>query len=187
MSLDQAARLVSKSIAKDDKDPLAHFVAATVALWKKDHDRWAHEADRALSLNPNYALAVSSRGMVHVYTGEPAMGIPYIERALRLDPAQNLYRHFLGTAYFVAGNYETAAAMFKDRIARTPKTDLSRAFLASALGHLGRRDEAGQIWRELKQINPRYSYVEHFGRLPFKNSADANKFTDGLRKAGLAE
>ena len=187
MSLDQAARLVSESIAKDDKDPLAHFVAATVALWKKDHDRWAHEADRALSLNPNYALAVSSRGMVHVYTGEPAMGIPYIERALRLDPAQNLYRHFLGTAYFVAGNYETAAAMFKDRIARTPKTDLSRAFLASALGHLGRRDEAGQIWRELKQINPRYSYVEHFGRLPFKNSADANKFTDGLRKAGLAE
>ena len=25
------------------------------------------------------------------------------------------------------------------------------------------------------------------GRLPFKNPADADKFTDGLRKAGLAE
>ena len=184
-SLDQAARLVGESIAKDDKDPLAHFVAATAALWKKDHERWAHEADRALSLNPNYALAVNSRGLVHVYTGEPAKAIPYIERAIRLDPAQQLYKHFLGTAYFVAGNYETAAAVFKDRIAITPKTDLSRSFLASALGHLGRRDEARQIWRELKEINPRYSYVDHFGRLPFKNPADADKFTDGLRKAGL--
>ena len=113
--------------------------------------------------------------------------IPYIEHAIRLDPAQQQYRHFLGTAYFVAGNYETAAAILKERIAITPTTDLSRALLASALGHLGRAEEARQIWRELKEINPRYSYVDHFGRLPFRNPADADKFTDGLRKAGLAE
>jgi adenylate cyclase len=29
--------------------------------------------------------------------------------------------------------------------------------------------------------------MNHLGRLPFKNPADADKFTDGLRKAGLAE
>ena len=98
-----------------------------------------------------------------------------------------MYRHFLGTAYFVAGNYETAAAVFKDRIAMTPTTDLSRAFLASALGHLGRAEEARQIWRELKEINPRYSYSDHVGRLPFRNPADADQFTQGLRKAGLVE
>ncbi len=186
-SLDQAERLVSESIAKDDKDAFAHYVAAVVYIWKRDHERSAHEADRALSLNPNYALAINARGLAHIYTGEPAKAVPYIEKAIRLDPAQQLYRHFLGTAYFVAGNYETAAVVFKDRIAMTPSTDLSRAFLASALGHLGRLDEARHIWRELKEINPRYSYVDHFGRLPFKNPADADKFTDGLRKAGLAE
>jgi adenylate cyclase len=137
--------------------------------------------------NPNYALAVNSRGLVHVYTGEPTKAIPYIERAIRLDPAQHLYKHFLGTAYFVAGDYEAAADAFRNRIASTPRTDLSRAFLASALGHLSRLDEARQVWRELMEINPRYSYVDHFGRLPFRNPADADKFTDGLRKAGLAE
>jgi adenylate cyclase len=186
-SLDEAERLVNESIAKDDKDAFAHYVAAVVYIWKRDHERSAHEAERALSLNPNYALAINTRGLAHIYTGEPAKAVPYIEKAIRLDPAQQLYRHFLGTAYFVAGNYETAAAVFKDRIAMTPSTDLSRAFLASALGHLGRLEEARQIWRELKEINPRYSYVDHFGRLPFRNPADADKFTDGLRKAGLAE
>jgi adenylate cyclase len=124
---------------------------------------------------------------VYLYSGEPAKAIPYYEQAIRLDPAQQQHRHFLGTAYFVAGNYETAAAVFKERIAMTPNTDLSRAFLASALGHLGRLQEAHEIWRELKEINPRYSYLDHIGRLPFRNSTDADKFTDGLRKAGLAE
>ena len=186
-SLDEADRLVNESLAKDDTDPFAHWVATVVATWKKDYDRWGVEADRALSLNPNYALAINSLGTVRLYMGEPLEAIPYFERAIRLDPALQQYRHFLGTAYFVAGNYETAAAVFKDRIANTPNTDLSRAFLASTLGHLGRPEEAREVWRELKEINPRYSYLDHLGRLPFKNPADADKFTDGLRKAGLAE
>ena len=52
---------------------------------------------------------------------------------------------------------------------------------------LGRAEEARQVWRELKEINPRYSHSDHFGRLPFKNPAEADKFTKGLRKAGLVE
>jgi adenylate cyclase len=186
-SLDQAERFISESITKDDKDPFAHNVAALIYMWKKDYGRWTQEADRALSLNPNYAPALNARGNVYLYSGEPAKAIPYYEQAIRLDPAQQQHRHFLGTADFVAGNYETATAVFKERIAMTPNTDLSRAFLASALGHLGRLEEARQIWRELKEINPRYSYLDHIGRLPFRNTADADKFTEGLRKAGLAE
>ena len=186
-SLDQAQRLIDEAIAKDDKDPFVHYVAALLGLWKKDYERWAHEADMALSLNPNYGHAHLARGLVHVYSGEPVKGIPYIEQAMRLDPAQQQYRHFLGTAYLVAGNYETAAAILKERVAITPTTDLSRALLASALGHLGRAEEARQIWRELTEINPRYSYSDHFGRLPFRNPADADQLTEGLRKAGLVE
>jgi adenylate cyclase len=187
-SLDLAEQFTNEAIAKDDQEPYAHYVAAIVAMFRKDYERWAGEADRALSLNPNYAPALDARGIGHAYTGEPAKAIPLIERAMRLDPAfQQQYMHFLGTAYFVGGDYETAAALFKDRIAINPTTDLSRAFLASALGHLGKPDDAREVWRELKQINPKYSPAEHIGRLPFRDPADAEKFTDGLRKAGLVE
>jgi adenylate cyclase len=186
-SLDEAVRLINESIARDDQDPFAYYVASVIYLWKRDYERSASEAETALTINPNYALALNARGFVYIYTGEPAKAITLIEQAIRLDPVQQLYRHFLGTAYLLADNYETAVAVFKDRIAMTPSTDLSRALLASALGHLGRLEEARQVWRELKEINPRYSYLDHFGRLPFRDPADAEKLTDGLRKADLAK
>jgi adenylate cyclase len=141
-SLDKAQRFIEGSIARDDKDPYAYYVAALISFWKRDLERSTEEVDKALSLNPNHPLALVARGNVDLYSGEPARAIPYYEKAIRLDPGQSQYRHFLASAYFVAGAYETAAAIFKERIALTPNTDLSRAFLASALGHLGRPDDA---------------------------------------------
>jgi len=67
-----------------------------------------------------------------------------------------------------------------------PKTDLSRAFLADALGHLGEAEEARSVWGELAEVNPMYSFADHMRRLPFRNRADADRMTEGLRKAGIA-
>ena len=164
-----------------------HYVAAVFYLWKKDLDRSAAEADAALNLNPNYALALNSRGIVNIYSGKPLDAVPYIERAMRLDPlSKHQYIHFLGSAYLVARNFEAAAALFKERVQLSPKTDLSRGFLAVALGHLGEAEEAGRVWRELIEINPKYSFVEHVGRLPFRNQADVDRLAEGLSKAGIS-
>jgi hypothetical protein len=45
--------------------------------------------------NPNFALAYSNLGSIHVYSGEPLAGITAIERAMRMDPAwSQQYLHF---------------------------------------------------------------------------------------------
>jgi adenylate cyclase len=164
-----------------------HYIAAVFYLWKKDLDRSAAEADVALNLNPNYAQAHNSRGIVNIYGGQPLAAVPHIEQAIRLDPAiKHLYVHFLGSAYLVAGDYKAAASLFRERILLSPKTDLSRAFLAVALGHLGEVEEAGQVWRELMEINPKYSFAGHVGRLPFRNKADVDRLAEGLSQAGIA-
>ena len=87
---------------------------------------------------------------------------------------------------FNAGKYETAAALLRDRILLVPGTDFSRVLLASALGHLGEGDEARRIWQELEQINPKYSFSEHFARQPFKKKEDVQRIAEGLAKAGLS-
>ena len=71
------------------------------------------------------------------------------------------------------------------RIVLVPRTDFSRALLASALGHLGEFEEARQVWGELKEINPNYIFTEHVGRQPFRREADVERIADGLRKARL--
>jgi len=112
--------------------------------------------------------------------------MPIASRRNRFDPAgSSQYLHFLGFAHLMLGNYETAAAHFRERVRLSPQTDLSRALLASALGHLGRLEEARQIWRELMNINPAYSFTAHMNRQPFVNPAEPNKIAAGLAKAGL--
>ena len=131
-------------------------------------------------------MAHGARGNIEVYLGTPLAGIPHIQRAMLLDPFftyQTL--HFLGTAYLVAGQFEAAAASLRERVRLAPKTDLSRAFLASALGHLGELDEARRIWSELKVINPKYSLVDHLARLPFQADADRDRIREGVEEAGL--
>jgi adenylate cyclase len=186
-SLDNAERHLDLALQKSPQIAFVHYIAAVFYLWKKDLDRSAAEADVALNLNPNYAQAHNSRGIVNIYGGQPLAAVPHIEQAIRLDPAiKHLYIHFLGSAYLVAGDYKAAASLFRERILLSPKTDLSRAFLTVALGHLGDAEEAGQVWRELMEINPKYSFAEHVGRLPFRNKADVDQLAEGLSKAGIA-
>ena len=184
-SLPLAVRYAEQAIEKDPKEPLARLVAAWAAVFEKDLAKAKSEAQTALALNPNYALAYNTLGSIHTYLGRPLEGVPLIERAMRLDPGYiRQYLHFLGTAHLLAGNYQTAADLLSRRIFLVPGTDFSRALLASALGHLGDADQARRIWHELKEINPTYSFSEHFHRQPFRQE-DVERVAEGLAKAGL--
>jgi adenylate cyclase len=185
-SLLLAKQYARQAIEKDPNEPLARCVSAMVASLEKDLDRARSEIDAALSLNPNFALAHNLRGSNRIYSGKPLEAIPEIEQGMRLDPAlSSQFLHFLGMAYLLAGKYETAAALLKQRILLVPQTDFSRALLASALGHLSEFEEARRVWAELKEINPNYAFADHVGRQPFRRAEDVERIADGLRKARL--
>ena len=185
-SLLLAKQYARQAIDKDPNEPLARCVSAMAASFEKDLDQARSEIDIALSLNPNFALAHNLRGSNRIYSGQPLEAIPEIEQGMRLDPAlSSQFLHFLGMAYLLAGKYETAAALLKQRILLVPQTDFSRALLASALGHLGEFEEARRIWGELKEINPSYAFADHVSRQPFRREQDVERIADGLRRGGL--
>jgi adenylate cyclase len=136
-SLQLAKHNAELAIEKDPNEPFARQVASWAAMFEKDLDRAKSEADVALSLNPNFSGAYAILGSIHIYSGRPLEAIPVLERATRLDPALRPgHLHFLGMAYLLAGKYETAAAVLRERILLVPGTDFSRVLMASALGHL---------------------------------------------------
>ena len=185
-ALAEAGGLAEEAIQLDPNDPFPHGVAALVAMYRKDFERWTSEVEISLTINPNYGPSLSLRGMLNLYSGKPLAAIEDLERAIRLDPSfTHAYLHHLGVAHLIAGKYETAAALFKERILLVPKTDMSRAYLAAVLGILGDCEAARQVWSELMAINPDYSFATGIGQKPFKNARDLDKIRNGLLKAGL--
>ena len=185
-ALGRARHFAELAVGKGPDQPYPRFVTAVLAIWSRDLAKAQRESEAALAINPNYAMALGTLALVEIYSGNPEAAISTAERAMRLDPAfthQTL--HFLGTAYLVAGKYETAAATFRERIRLSPKTDLSRGLLIAALGHLGEVEEAQRVWAELTQVSPKYSFAAHLARLPFTNPADADRIREGYAKAGV--
>ncbi len=185
-ALAEACGLVEEAIRLDPNDAFPHGVAALVSSYRADFERWASEVGIALALNPNFAPALALRAMLNTYSGETSAAIEDLERAIRLDPlfTQN-YLHHLGVAYLVAGKYETAAALLRERILLVPNTDMSRAYLAAVLALLGDDEGARQVWGELMAIKPCYSFEEGIGRTPFRNPQDLDRIRNGLLRAGL--
>ena len=185
-SLKLAGEYAQKAIDNDPNEPMAHGAAALTAIFEKDFDRAQAEVDRTLALNPSSALAHNLLGTIRSYSGRPLEAIPAIEQAMRLDPAfRPQFLHFLGIAYLLAGKYETAAAMLRQRILLVPNTDFSRAVLAATLGHLGEIEEARRVWAELMKINPKFSFSAYIGRQPMRPE-DAERVVAGLAKTGLS-
>ena len=187
-SMRRAYELATKAIALDPNDPYGYAVASISARHLNDDQRAQSAIDRALALNPNYALALNIRGAGAAFSGHPEAAIPDIERAMRLDPGfSQQYLHYLGLAHLMLGNYETAATIFRERILLFPQTDVSRGMLAAALGHLGRVDQARQVWDDMKKANPTFSFFDHLSRIPIRNPADVERIASGPAKAGLQD
>jgi adenylate cyclase len=184
--LEEGKRYADKAVEKGPNEPFCHYAFGRIAYARHDVAAMALSADRALALNANYAPSLSSKGLFQTIVGTPLAGIPYLERAMRLDPLfAHQAIHFLGLAYLVAGQDAIAVEKFRERIRLVPKTDLSRGLLASALGHLGEVEEARQVWGELMEINPRYTITEHVENLGLQQERDRNRIFEGLAKAGL--
>jgi adenylate cyclase len=189
---DPAAEIVAgreaadRAIALSPSSGEAHAARSLVAMMDKDHGRLGTESEAAVALSPDGSVANIVRGGYLVNDGRPLLAVPHYEHALRVDPGMtHLFLHHLGAAYLFAGRYEMAAALFRSRIELSPGTDMSRAYLCVALGHLGKHEEARLVWDELMAIRPDYSLRQRMSQAHYRNPADPERLIEGLLKAGL--
>jgi TolB-like protein len=185
-SLREARRNADRGLALEPDEAEPHSVVALVAMMENDIEELARETEATLAINPNHARSHTFRGNMLIAKGDPLAAIEHMERAMRLEPsAHQIQIHHLGLAYFYAGKYETAAALFRERILLVPTTDMTRGVLAATLGQLGHFEEARRVWAELMAINPNYSQAARLKRGLQLQPAERERLLGGLRLAGL--
>lgn len=174
-----------RAMELDPEDAQAHQSIAMLSLFRRDYEVAEREAENAVACGPSYFGAHMCLGQVLDFTGRHAAAIESFQRALRLDPGSDLLIHLIGRAQFGAGLDDEAAKSFERRIVRLPRTDMSRAYLASIRGAQGRAEEAQRLWGEILAINPKFSIDRLQRVLPYKDASWFGRFARGLAAAGL--
>jgi adenylate cyclase len=166
---------------------IAHNVNSRFYLVRRQHDEAISEGERALALDPNDPSCNSGMGSTLTYSGKPKEAIDFINRAMRLDPHNPArYLQQLGIAQFCMGNLEEAATLFEKHRRLSPETWTGVPWLVSIYGLFGREKEAQaqlEIYKKgwgRKLRLPEIMYV-----YPHKDRAVADRFAEGLIKAGI--
>ena len=172
------------ALALDENDSDVQRVLAAMHVLRNNHDKAVHHQNRALSLNPNDDLIVVQQGEVLTWLGQPEDGVPWIQKAMRLNPFHppRFWSH-LGRAYFVARRYADAIEAFKHIAA---PDQFHHAFLAACRAQLGDAAAAAQHLKEVLARNPDFGWAATLApTLHYKREEDLAHHREAAQKAGL--
>jgi serine/threonine protein kinase/tetratricopeptide (TPR) repeat protein len=134
--------LLDKALELDDKLGEAHAVHGLFRQERFDIDDAVTEFERAIELNPNYALAYMWYGNV-MNMRDPERGMTLLRQALELDPLSPLIHHNIASNLRTAGRYDEALRGFERVVEIDPGFSVSYQAIADLYEEdLGRPDEA---------------------------------------------
>ncbi|MEM8971368.1 MAG: adenylate/guanylate cyclase domain-containing protein [Pseudomonadota bacterium] len=168
----EAIRLAEKAANLSGDDPLVLSVLGTAHTVVRNHGTARILLERAVSIDPNAAWALSRLGWLETYAERLEPALEYFGRARRLSPLDPLtFNTFVGmaSAYQGAGQYEKSIEYFHRALQERPQAFWIYRSLAPALVSAGRMDEARASFNILMQ---------HYPDLTQKRFKEAMAFTD---------
>lgn len=155
-----------------------------------DNDAALSALDRAIVLNPNFAMAFGHRAVVLSYLDRPDEAIRSAHQAIRLspfDPAMFSFYQALARAELAAGRYEAGLSWAEEAMRENGGMPALRLKL-SLCGHLGRHEEACVCLSRAGEFHCEPTVTGIMRALPKGVVPElAARITDGLRKAGIPE
>ena len=189
-SLTEAIQAAQRAISLDANDAEPHWMVSIGLAFDRQYDLAFAEAERAVELNPNLAMAYCARSFAGAFGGRPEDGVTDALTALRLsprDPFRFAFLNSLTVSQYASRNYEAAADAAMKLTGVAPEHPFGYFNLAPACGQLGRLQEARHALRKGMRYHPDVSKEFIDARWPYKDAADLEHLVEGLNKAGLPE
>jgi len=189
----QAVGLAKTAIELGKQDPDALSRAAwALSFFTGDLATGSRAVERALALNPNSAVAWSTRGWMLVWVEDPEQGLQCFDRAMRLSPLDPwLFSQQYGIArcHFVMGRFDEALRWADKSLLEQPRAVNVTAFKLGVCGHLGLEEETRNCLLRLHELSPGFSVTTFIRQVIPRgvSSRIVSLWADGLRKAGVPE
>jgi adenylate cyclase len=178
--------LVEAAARLDESDTECHRIMCRLALLDGLFAKSEYHLERAMTQNPNNPRLVAQRGINLTYLGDPVAAIPWIERAMRLDPfSAHHYYLDLVRALFMAGRATEAIGVLEPV---EPDRFDHYALLAACRSVDGDTLAAQDAGRRVLAMRPDFtigSYLESW--FAWKRPEDKGRLRDALQKSGLHE
>jgi len=179
-------------LGRDDSEVLS-LAGYTIDLLSGDHAAAMAIIDRALALNPNSAQAWGARGWVLGAQSQFAPAIEASQQAMRLSPLDPLafaYMAGIAFAHMAAGRYAEAIEWADRTLHAQPRYIVAMRFKLVCLAHLGRTDEARELFKLVLELSPGLtiaSWQASYATVSVFSAEFLALYVDGLRKAGVPE
>jgi tetratricopeptide (TPR) repeat protein len=179
--------LARRAAELDDNDPWAHVALGYLASTARQIDDAVREFQRALDLNPNFAVAYNFLGRAVAFDGRHEEAIGYFQQALRMSPHDPLIAMLYSgmcVAHYFARRYDEAIEWGRKSIQQRPGFIPGHRILCASLAQAGRTEELRVAVARLRELQPNISiaWIEEY--VPYTPRAIAH-FLDGMRKAGV--
>ncbi len=182
----KAMAAAKKALELDDTLAEAHTTLA-LAIWYYEFDfaQANREFQRAIELNPNYAIAHQQYGNNTLSAlGRFDDAIGEGKRAVELDPLSLIINADLGTDYYFARRYDESIAQLRKTVELDPGFYYVRLNLGEALAAKGALDEAIAEYQKAHALNDDPFALGLLGHAYASsgNKAEALKILDQLKE-----
>ena len=177
-------------MAMKNPTSLAHQVASSMLLLKRQHEDAISEAERAIASDPNDPGAYLGMAEALTFIGRPREAFGFIDKAKRLDPnLHGIYLFFQGMARFSLGQLKESVTLIERALTYNPEIRPMAAPLIAAYAHLGRKQEARSELKNLLRNWPFSPIPANLRSLmygfPLTNPEVADRLASGLLMAGM--
>jgi TolB-like protein/class 3 adenylate cyclase/Flp pilus assembly protein TadD len=188
-----AEALLIKGVSIAPRNYWAHLWLGFIHIQTNRASRAIGELERALALNQNLGAAHAWTGQAKITMGRAEEAEAHLNEAFRLSPNDAvgfMWTHIRGLAKMHLGADEEAAALFRRSVDASRNYPLNHFYMAAALAHLGRLDEARAEVKAGLSLAPKYSIARFLSMAESDNVIylkQRERILEGLRKAGVPE
>jgi adenylate cyclase len=153
----RAEQLLLEAIERDANRPMAHYAMGMLRRVQNRLTDAQIDFQTAIGLDRNNARAFYQLGVTLLWLGQPQAGIPYIEKAVRLNPHDPNRANFyasLGMCHLVLDHVDEAIDLLRKARAENPRFWFIHFWLAGGLGLKGDLDEARTALAESLRLKP---------------------------------